>query len=413
MPPKTDLKMIKQINLVKIFQTVRAKGPISRADVAKLINLSPTTVSTLVEELIGMGLLESTGVGKSSGGRRPLMLLFRPNARLTIGVDINEKSIAVGCCDLDGNVTHKTSFAPDYSSKKNLVAGTIYGINQILQQVDNDTSKILGIGIAIPGLLDKERTSLIYSASLDVSNIPLIAELEQYLKLPIRLENDMNAAAFGESLLGAGRNTDNLVYISVARGIGAGVIIDNKIFAGGSGNAGELGHMNIDPNGPICECGNKGCLGVLATEPALLSKTVHMLSLSTPTKLKSLTHSNISNVSLDLIAQAVREQDAAALAILRETMDYLGIGITNLLSLFDPSLIILGGDIIERFGDSALHYVRQCVTNRNILPNHMDKRVRIVKGDLGEDVKLIGAASLIFSDFLTTLKQEQYHTSSS
>lgn len=404
MRAKSNQKLIKQINLVKVFQAIREQGPISRAEIAKNHRLSPTTVSSLTEELIAMDLVETTGIGESSGGRRPVMLKYKPNSRFTIGVDINDKNIAVGCCNLNGQVIEKITFSPDYSNAKNLIAGAIYGIRQILSKVGPDPSRLLGIGIAIPGLLDKKRTSLIYSASLALKDVPLLAGLQQQLNYPISIENDMNAAAFGEHLLGSGRNADNLIYISVARGIGAGIIIDGKIFPGGSGNAGELGHMGIDPNGPLCECGNKGCLGVMATEPAFLSKAVHMLSLSIPTKLKSLTHNNLSNVSLAVIKQAIDEEDPVALKILEENMNYLGMGIANLFAIFDPSLIILGGEVIDFLGEPALDAVRKSVGKYTILPDYYGKNVRIVPGSLGEDAMIIGAASLIFSKFLDTLQ---------
>lgn len=162
--------------------------------------------------------------------------------------------------------------------------------------------------------------------------------------------------------------------------------------------------MGIDPNGPLCECGNKGCLGVMATEPAFLSKAVHMLSLSIPTKLKSLTHNNLSNVSLAVIKQAIDEEDPVALKILEENMNYLGMGIANLFAIFDPSLIILGGEVIDFLGEPALDAVRKSVGKYTILPDYYGKNVRIVPGSLGEDAMIIGAASLIFSKFLDTLQ---------
>lgn len=394
-----NAKLIKQINTSTLLKQIRTHGPISRAELVKSTNLSPTTVSVLVDELIQEKLVKEIGTGESSGGRRPILLTFEPAARLALGIDIGVRKTSVGLMDLEGNILSITQYEPDLTNKDSFLQDIVKHTAEILDLNKEHHSNILGIGVATPGLLDRAKETIVYSSSLGLTDVPLYDTLTNHFSLPIRIDNDMNAAALGEKLMGAGQKIKDLIYVSVETGIGAGIIINNQIYGGAFGNAGEFGHTTVEPNGAQCKCGNKGCLGVMAAEPALLSRAIHLLAMGADTAMRDLLGGQISHISLDILVQAAKQGDPAALSVINDCMDYLAIGIANLINMFDPAAVILGGTTIETLGTLAIDRVAQTVRKR-VLPSHERRPLTILPGQLKDRVKLVGASTLIFSEFL-------------
>lgn len=394
-----NAKLIKQINTSTLLKRIRTHGPISRAELVKSTSLSPTTVSVLVDELIQEKLVKEIGTGESSGGRRPILLTFEPMSRLALGIDIGVRKTSVGLMDLEGSIISSIQYEPDLTNRETFLRGIVHHTTAVLNANTEHRPNILGIGVATPGLLDRERETIVYSSSLGLTDVPLYDTLTHHFSLPIRIDNDMNAAALGEKLMGAGQKIKDLIYVSVETGIGAGIIIDNQIYGGAFGNAGEFGHTTVEPNGAQCKCGNKGCLGVMAAEPALLSRAMHLLAMGANTAMRSLLDGNISQVSLDIIVQAAEKGDPVALSVVNDCMDYLAIGIANLINMFDPAAIILGGNTIETLGSLAVDRIAQTVRTR-VLPSHDRRPLTIIPGQLKNRVKLVGAGTLIFSEFL-------------
>lgn len=394
-----NARMIKQINTGTLLKTIRTRGPLSRADLVKITKLSPTTVSVLVEELLQDKLVKEVGTGESSGGRRPILLEFEPKSRLAVGIAVGVKRTVVGLVDLEGDVVTSLSFQPDLTTKRTFLDGIITHTARLLKSVKDYHSAILGIGVATPGLLSSDRETLVYSSSLGLTDVPLYKELSKRFAFPIRIENDMNAAALGEKVMGAGKSIKDLIYISVETGIGAGIILNNQVHSGASGRAGELGHTTVEPNGVQCKCGNKGCLGVMAGEPAMLSRALHSLAMGTKTQIRGIIDNDLTKISLAVLVQAAKQGDAVAQTIIYDCMDYLAIGVANLINMFDPAVIILGGEAMDELGDLALNRVRESVSQR-ILPSHESSASKIIPSQLKSKVGLVGASTLIFSEFL-------------
>lgn len=389
---------IKQLNIGTLLKHIRTKGPISRAELVKTTKLSPTTVSVLVEHLLDEGLVKEVGTGESSGGRRPILLKFEPSARSAVGVDIGVHRTTIAQLDLNGSTLESINYTPDLSTKEAFLEGIVVHLKQLLAKT-RETNEILGIGVTTPGLLDKARQNILYSSSLGFSDVPLYSTLAEHFSLPIRIDNDMNGAALGEKIMGAGKQISNLIYISVETGIGAGIILDNRIYRGATGNAGEFGHTTVEPSGLPCKCGNKGCLGVMAGEPALLGRAIHLLSIGTETKITDYCQGSPYQVTKEAIMEAARAGDAIALGIIQTSMDYLALGIANLINMFDPAAIILGGSLIEAFHPIGIEQVRSSVQER-VLPYHKERSAIIIPSKLKGRVKLVGAGTLIFSEFL-------------
>lgn len=396
---KTHAQLMKQVNIGTLLKDIRALGPISRAELVKTTKLSPTTVSVLVEELLQAGLVNEIGTGESSGGRRPVLLEFQPTSRLAVGIDIGIHLTTIALLDLNGNALISHAYTPDLTSKEIFLKDIVEHTNKVFKASERLEKNIIGMGVATPGLLDREKRNILYSSSLGFSDVPLHDTLESNFPLPIRIDNDMNAAALGEKLMGAGKKLRNLIYISVERGIGAGIIIDNRIYGGATGSAGEFGHTTVEPAGTPCKCGNRGCLGVMAGEPAYLSRAMHFLSIGAKTQMASYLKEGSSQISLEAIVLAAKEGDSIALSIIHDCLDYLAIGVANLINMYDPAAIILGGSTIETLQPLALERIRHSVRQR-VLPFHEQRTYSIIPSQLKDRVRIVGASTLIFSEFL-------------
>ena len=392
-------RLIKQVNTGTLLKHIRAQGPISRAELVKTTKLSPTTVSVIVEELLQEGLVAEVGMGESSGGRRPILLEFQPMARLAVGVDIGVRKSTVAILDLVGNTLLSQSYVPNLRDKHVFVEDIIHHIAEVLGASKSWEHDILGIGVATPGLLDREKRNIVYSSSLGFTDVPLYEALEQHFGLPIRVDNDMNAAALGEKVMGAGRNISHLIYVSVETGIGAGIIIDDRIYDGAAGGAGEFGHTTVEPGGAPCKCGNRGCLGVMAAESAMISRAIQMLAMGAHTKIRDYHQGSPAQISLEPLALAARDKDSVALSIINDCLDYLAIGIANLINLFAPAAIILGGSTMEALHPMGIARVRQTVSQR-VLQHGGQRSYTIVPSQLKNRVKIVGASTLVFSEFL-------------
>lgn len=392
-------KMMKQVNIGTLLKDIRAWGPISRAELVKTSKLSPTTVSVLVEELLEAGIVREIGTGESSGGRRPILLEFQPDSRLAVGIDLGMHKTTIALLDLNGRTLMSQSYTSDLSSKEVFLHDIVKHTTLFLETTSHLKQNILGMGVATPGLLDQDKKVILYSSSLGFTDVALYDALDQNFPLPIRIDNDMNAAALGEKLMGSGKRLSDVIYVSVEKGIGAGIIINHRIYGGATGSAGEFGHTTVEPAGTPCKCGNKGCLGVMAGEPAFVSRAMHMLSIGVKTKMNDYIKEDLSQISLDIIARAAKEGDPVALTLANDCLDYLAIGIANLINMFDPQAIILGGSTIETLEPLALERVRKTVQKR-VLPFHEQRSLTIIPSVLKDRVRIVGASTLIFSEFL-------------
>ncbi len=259
----------------------------------------------------------------------------------------------------------------------------------ILESHRVDLSQLHSISIATAGVIDTDNGVITSSPNLPGwINIPLRDTVERAYGLSTFLLNDANAAALGEHEFGAGKGVANLFYITVSTGIGSGIIIDNKLYSGTSGGAGEIGHMTIDVNGPACKCGSNGCLEMLASGTALARETINRIKNGQKSFLAE-TRSDIENITAREIGQAAREGDTLALEVISRAAYYLGVGLANVVNILNPDAIIIGGGL-SKLGDLLLEPAIKVVQERAFqLPA---QAVRIVPSQLGDDAGIIGAA---------------------
>jgi predicted NBD/HSP70 family sugar kinase len=363
---------LKERNMARVMTIIRTRGPISRINVAKELDLSPPTVSSVVEELLADRLVEEVGVGLSGGGRKPVLLALKPDAAYALGADFSDQSVKVAVVDLAGRVAEKRE---KHFGKSAAWSEMVAALGDFSQEL-GERYPVAGLGVAAPGIVSPE--GMLHYASLqDWHNLPLREDCEAVFSGIVAVENNVRAMALGEYWFGAGEQLQNLIMVRIGGGVGSGIVLDGQIFRGDLGAAGEIGHMTVEPGGPKCSCGNLGCLEAVAAVPVLLEK--------------------FGGSETDLAA-ALARADQRAGAIVEEAGEALGIALANLINLLSPRLIVLSCPL-EELLTSLLPIVRRVVQRRSI--SWQRGRVAIVASDHGQNASVVGAATLILSRLLS------------
>jgi glucokinase len=286
---------------------------------------------------------------------------------------------------------HPTLASQGVDSVINRIASAV---EQITAATGTALSQTCGISIAAAGAIDQKRGMVTLSPNLPGwRDVPLSGIIQERLRSQIWLINDANAAALGEHYLGAGRGAKNLIYLTVGTGIGGAIIIEGRLYTGVCGSAGEIGHMTIDTNGPRCECGNVGCLETLASGKAIAREAVRRIGSGERPSLAELVNGKIADITAREVAIAARQGDPLAGSIINNAAAYLGVGMVNLVNIFNPEIIIVGGGVAG-MGDLLLNPARQVVRERAFPVS--SAAVRIVTTELGHDAGLLGATRLAF-----------------
>jgi glucokinase len=267
-------------------------------------------------------------------------------------------------------------------------------IDHILSLRNMNSSQLASISIAAAGAIDSDKGLITSSPNLPGwHDVPLRDIVKEKYGVNTFLINDASAAALGEHRLGAGRGVSNLIYLTVSTGIGGGIIINDKLYSGQCGGAGEIGHMTIDVNGPRCNCGNIGCFEVLASGTAVAKEAIRRIRQREKSSLIEIVAGKIENITAEKVEMAARGGDSLALEVISRVSDYLGIGMVNLVNIFNPEMIIVGGGM-SKMGDLLLNPARQVVRERAFQLSA--QAVRIVPAQLGENAGVLGAAIFAF-----------------
>ncbi len=315
-------------------------------------------------------------------------------SQFVVGVDLGGTKIAVGLFTSEGKLTSQNLQPTDaQEGPQAVIENLCQAIFHLISQAGIGFPQIKGIGVAAAGAIDTHNGVVTLSPNLPGwRNIPLRKILKDSLGVPVYLTNDANAAAFGEYLFGAGQNTANLVYITVSTGIGGGIIINGEVYEGISGAAGEIGHMTIDINGPPCNCGSNGCLEILASGSALAREARRHVKAGESMAILEASGGDLDRISAETIFQAAQQGDRLAGKLIQQTGRYLGVGLANLVNIFNPELIIVGGGL-SNMGEHLMGPARDVMQERAYQVSA--NAVRIVPALLGNDSGLIGAAAWV------------------
>ncbi|MCI0397229.1 MAG: ROK family transcriptional regulator [Chloroflexi bacterium] len=382
-----DLTSVRANNLSRVLNLIREAGSISRAALVRQTGLSATTVSALANDLLASGFVHESGTGRSGGGRPPILLQFDYKFRHVVGVDMGATHLTAVAMDLQGCVVARHFCHYDVIGNPQGTMATICQLaERVIAEAGLEPSRILGLGITIPAPLEGQnldRLTTIYMPAWE--GLDLLGTVQQAFAFPVYLDNDANAGAIAEKWWGVGRSFSNLAYIKLGTGVGSGLILKNEIYRGNGGTAGEIGHTTIDPDGPRCRCGNRGCMESFVGAPAVLAEVARRFDGRRPAWAPE------DGLTLNAITTAALAGDPVCRSVVEEAGAYLGIAVANLVNLINPGLVVLGGDLGEA-GDLLINTVQAAVLQR-AMPKAA-REARIVLSELGDDAVAIGAATL-------------------
>lgn len=314
--------------------------------------------------------------------------LIDEKAKYIIGIDLGGTNIKGAFLDRDGHTLEKISITTNADKGAQVViARILHVIDELIQWAEVDKSHIAGIGIGVPGQIDYDRGEVLFAPNLGWRNVFITDEIARATGLPVYLDNDGNVAALGEMWCGAGKGYSDIIALTIGTGIGGGIILRGKVLRGITGSAGEVGHMIMQENGPLCNCGKRGCLETLSSASAILRKARESIENSKKTSLVE-----YSQLEAKDIFKAAESGDQIALDIINESARWLGIAIANLINVLNPQLVVIGGGV-ARAGDILINPIR-----RVALENALEvaaKAVKIVPAQLGNDAGCIGAGALV------------------
>jgi N-acetylglucosamine repressor len=395
-----SFQLMKSLNRSLILNIIREKGPISRAEIAKITKLTPPTVSNLVKELLESKLVIESDLGESQGGRKPTMLVINAKEFYIIGIDVGIETLKGVIADLNANIVTKKSVPISRPiTNEGFIDLMKTCIRQLLDEGNIEYDKYLGIGIGMHGVVDVNTGTSLFAPNLQLRHIPLKVELEKEFNMLVKVENDARAMALGESWFGNGNGADDIVCVNVGSGIGAGVIINGKLFHGEHFISGEVGHMTIDIDGPKCSCGNYGCLQTFASGPAIAERAKREILLGKESLITEMVNGDLDTIDGKIVYDAALKGDALSIEILSEAGRYLGIGLTNIIHMLNPKKIIIGGGVANANG-FVLESVKETIQKRCLTQSA--KQTEILLSKLGADATAIGAVTLILQELFST-----------
>ncbi|MFX3632265.1 MAG: ROK family protein [Candidatus Pristimantibacillus sp.] len=379
-----DLTLIKKINTSIVLEAVLKHAPLSRAQISEITGLNKATVSSLVQDLIDSHLVVENGPGQSSGGRKPVMLLFNGQAGYAVGVDLGVNYIRGVLVDLEGHVSAELQHSLNRQHQREFtLKHLIQCIEELMSKAPASPYGIIGIGVGVPGIVDDQGT-ILFAPNMEWKQVELQRMLEERFELPVTIDNEANAGAQGEQKYGAGRGIAHQIYVSVGIGIGTGIILNKELYKGASGFSGELGHLSIEYGGKPCRCGNEGCWELYASENVLLERA-----------------EPLGFDSLEGLLEAAEAGDERVRQLFYSIGEYLGVGISNIVNVFNPDVVIIGNRM-SRAKVWMEEAVQESVARRT-LPYHRE-RLQILFAELQDQSAVRGAAYYAISKFFTKIK---------
>jgi predicted NBD/HSP70 family sugar kinase len=381
-----SLESLRRLNRLRVIHALRDEGQISRAEIARRTGLSRSTVSSLVADLQADGLVverpEPGSAYGAQGGRPPILLSFDASAGAAVGIDFGHSHLRVAVSDLASTILaeRKQPLDTDHDAQQGLELAAEM-VADALADAGVQRTQVIGAGMGLPGPIEQSQGTVGSSAILPGwIGMAAATEMRRRLDIPVMVDNDANLGALAEAAFGAGRDAGDLIYLKVSSGIGAGLILNGRLYRGSAGLAGELGHVLVDPDGIVCRCGNRGCLETVAATGALVDL---------------LRRSHGEDLTVEAMLEAARAGDLGCRRVIHDAGRALGQVVATLLNVLNPELLVVGGDLAGA-GPLLLDGMRESV-GRAALPEAA-RSAKVVAGVLGDRAQVLGALALVVSE---------------
>jgi predicted NBD/HSP70 family sugar kinase len=343
-------KLVKKLNRMNVLNILKRRGSVSRQELAAITGLTGPAITGIVKELLQVGFVKETGLGVSQGGRKPIQLEINPEAGYVFGAEVTRHEVSLGMANLADDPVLLQRRAVDMSAPRAGVENFARMIGSAARMVERK-GRLLALGVAFPGLLDFSAGTVKRSVNLgrEWDGYPILAALEDKLGVKVFIENNSNAAALAESWFGDVADCRDLVYVNWGEGISAGVISDERILQGYRGHCGEIGHIVIQEGGPLCNCGNRGCLEAICGIPALERKVageLNFIPADDPVKERAVA----GRVSIEDIVDCAAVEGSYCAELMRQAARYVGFAVADVVNILNPQVVVLGGRMTRAAG---------------------------------------------------------------
>jgi glucokinase-like ROK family protein len=396
-----DQALVRQINLAVIMHHLREHAPISRASLAEMTGLNKTTVSSLVRELIERQFVREVGYeapGGRSAGRLAMLLTLDPEAGYIISAEIGVDFLLVICTNFAPEVIwrRKETIDPDMG-QQHIIDRLLALLRQAMDIGCQSCHTLLGIAVGLHGLVDQTTGTLLFAPNLGWENVPLRAILQEITNAPILIDNEANLAALGEHYFGAAQGFNEVLYITASVGLGGGIVHGGQVYYGVTGIGAEFGHMTMDPDGELCNCGNRGCWETQVSQRALFRLIRRGIGQGRESLINELSGDNPAIITVPMVVEAARAGDRLALAALQIVGHNLGIGIASLVNALNPELVVFGGAL--SLAAEFLMPVVEIELKRRAL-RWIRQATRVVITQHGLDACVMGGVARVFQVIL-------------
>lgn len=380
---KVDSRAMREVNRSIVLDIIRRGGRVSRTDLARRSALTKPTVSAIVEDLLARGIVQEVGYGKTvaSGGRRARLLEFNDASAAYLGICIGVNTTTVGLADARGEIRVRREVPTLHGDAEAMVASAAALVEEVCEEAGFPRDRLQAVGVTVPGMVDAASGRVAMAPNLDWSEVPIRDMLVTALGVPVVVNNVTSAGAIAEGRVGVAKGVRSFAWVHVGTGVGAGIVIDGHAFSGTQGFSGEIGHCAVVDGGLECACGMRGCLETLVSGRAIVRAAEAALAAGEKSSLSAL-----SAIDAAAVAEAARAGDAVAARIFTEVGEHLGVGVSYLVNILDPQMVVLGGGVMEA-GDLLLEGTRASMARHSLKGG----RVPVVVSALGDDAGLIGS----------------------
>ncbi|MCL5266672.1 MAG: ROK family transcriptional regulator [Bacteroidetes bacterium] len=393
--------LLRRFNASAIFANIFHDGPITQREISRAVGLSFASVTSVVSALEKKGLIQRSVESSTNGGRPAALYKCNSTYRYVMGIEARKDELFFVVSDLEGRVLSQSTTPFDKKiGRDGFLDLLLRGANDQISNFKGRETKFLGIGIGVAGLVNPEDGSVtILSHLSNWGNIPLKQILEEKLRLRVVVHNLAAAAALGESWYGLGRGKKNFLFLSVTDGVGGGIVINGQLYTGTAGSAGEFGHITVDDHGPVCTCGNVGCLETLISIPSIIQSAKNLLADGVSSAIRDIAGGDLDTITFSTLVEAAKREDKLAYKLFTDVARYLGEGIVSLVNLLNPEMIVIGGDLVQA-GNLILDSVND-VLKRQAL-EVARKSVEIVFSELGGSACALGSVVPLIEEFVAS-----------
>ena len=380
-----------------VLRLIHRHQDLSRVELARLTGFSAGSITGIVQTLLSRQLAAEFHGRPTSAGRRPVALRVRNDAAYVVGVDLGSFYLRVVVTDMLGNVLQKLQTETNLSEGREAVLKrTFNAIHKVINTSGIPNRRISGIGMGHSGIIDTQTgTVLSFPRPGQMSewkNVPLSKMVQGEFSVPCVLEDSVRATALAEKCIGAGANLEDFIYIDVGMGIGAGIILNGNLYRGSGGGAGEFGHMTVEENGPLCCCGNNGCLEMMASCAAIIRATRRAIEQGVDSSIRDLVSGDLERISIEAIAVAAQQNDSLAFRVLDDAVSHIGVALADVVNLLNPGVVIFGGPLF-RAAPHLVEPLKRVIKQRAI--ERSANQIRLCVSSLGSEACALGAARVI------------------